>query len=139
MRQEQTATLNNLTGKKTFKAAVLVELNKPLVLAELEMPETLGFGQVLVKVAYSGICGAQLNEIEGAKGPDRFLPHLLGHEATASVVEVGEGGTRVGPADVVCCHWRRGSGLQAPTPVYESASFGRANAGWVTTLAEYSV
>ena len=32
---------------------------------------TLSFGQVLVKIHYSGICGAQINEIEGAKGPDR--------------------------------------------------------------------
>ena len=31
---------------------------------------------------------AQLNEIEGAKGPDRFLPHLLGHEASARVLQI---------------------------------------------------
>ena len=61
-----------------MKAAILVELNQPLVVADIEPPCELAFGQVLVKVYYSGICGAQINEIEGAKGPDKFLPHLLG-------------------------------------------------------------
>ena len=51
-----------------FKAAILVSLKAPLELAEIESAERLRFGQVLVKVHYSGICGAQINEIEGAKG-----------------------------------------------------------------------
>ena len=138
MRQEQTATLNNLTGKKTFKAAVLVELNKPLVLAELEMPETLGFGQVLVKVAYSGICGAQFNEIEGAKGPDKFLPHLLGHEGSGIVLGVGPGVKTVKKGDHVVMHWRQGNGLQSETPAYRWDGR-KVNAGWVTTFNDHAV
>lgn len=122
----------------TFRAAVLTEQGKPLVIDELEVPP-LRFGQVLVQIRCSGICGAQLNEIDGAKGPDAFLPHLLGHEATAMVVEVGEGVTSVAPGDTVVCHWRKGAGIQAPTPVYESKTFGRVNAGWVTTFSELSV
>ncbi len=121
-----------------FKAAILVELKKPLVVEEIETPP-LRFGQVLVQILCSGICGAQLNEIEGAKGPDKFLPHLLGHEATASVVEVGEGVTAVKPGDRVVCHWRKGAGLQAPTALYSSKSFPKINSGWVTTFSEYSV
>ena len=73
-----------------MRAAVLVELNKPLEMAELRMPDELSFGQVKVKLLYSGICGAQINEIEGAKGPDKFLPHLLGHEASATVLEIAK-------------------------------------------------
>lgn len=122
----------------TFRAAVLAELKQPLVVDELKAPP-LRFGQVLVRIHCSGICGAQVNEIDGAKGPDRFLPHLLGHEATATVLEVGEGVTRVRPGDRVVCHWRKAAGVQAPTPVYESATFGRVNAGWVTTFAECAV
>ena len=45
-------------------AAVLVELNAPLVLADLEMP-ALDVGQVLVKIQCSGICGAQLGVLLG--------------------------------------------------------------------------
>ena len=121
-----------------FRAAVLAELNQPLVLDELTVPD-LRFGQVLVKIRCTGICGAQINEIDGAKGPDAFLPHLLGHEATAEVLEVGEGVTTVKPGDTVVCHWRKGTGIHAPTPTYESATFGKVNSGWVTTFSELSV
>ena len=34
---------------------------------------------VRVEVAYSGICGKQLEEISGKRGPDPYIPHLLGH------------------------------------------------------------
>ncbi len=37
------------------KAAILFEHNKPLVIDRIKMP-TLKKGQVLVKIAYSGIC-----------------------------------------------------------------------------------
>ena len=121
-----------------FKAAILVELKKPLVIEEIETPP-LRFGQVLVQILCSGICGAQINEIEGAKGPDKFLPHLLGHEATAVVVECGEGVTTVKPGDRVVCHWRKGAGLQAPTAIYTSKAFPRINSGWVTTFSQYSI
>ena len=67
---------------------------------------TLGVGQVLVKVLYTTICGAQINEIAAAKGPDKFLPHLLGHEASARVLEIGPGVTTVKPGDTVVLHWR---------------------------------
>ena len=76
---------------ETMKAAILVEQRKPLEVAEIKLPKELAFGQVLVKIHYSGICGAQINEIDGAKGPDKFLPHLLGHEGSATVLEVGPG------------------------------------------------
>jgi S-(hydroxymethyl)glutathione dehydrogenase/alcohol dehydrogenase len=121
-----------------FKAAILVELKKPLVIEEIET-QPLRFGQVLVRILCSGVCGAQINEIEGAKGPDKFLPHLLGHEATALVVECGEGVTTVKPGDRVVCHWRKGAGLQAPTANYTSRSFPKINSGWVTTFSEYSI
>ena len=121
-----------------FKAAILVELKKPLVIEEIEnLP--LRFGQVLVKIHCSGICGAQINEIEGAKGPDKFLPHLLGHEATATVLEIGEEVKSVKVGDRVVCHWRKGAGLQGPPAIYTSKTFPRINSGWVTTFSEYSV
>src|SRR3990167_8261504 len=107
MSQAQAELEKTALPVKTMKAAILVELNKPLVVADIELPGRLAFGQVLVKVHYSGICGAQFNEIEGAKGPDKFLPHLLGHEGSATVLAVGEGVTRVKPSDHVVMHWRQ--------------------------------
>ena len=61
---------------RTTLAAVLVEQKKPLQIIEIGLPSELGIGQVLVELAYSGICGSQLGEIDGVKGPDPWLPHL---------------------------------------------------------------
>ena len=121
-----------------FKAAVLVESKKPLVIDNIEAP-TLRFGQVLVKLYCSSICGAQFNEIDAVKGPDTFLPHLLGHEGSGDVMECGEGVTTVAPGNRVVLHWRKGAGIHAPTPEYKSDRLGKINAGWVTTFNEYAV
>jgi len=121
-----------------MKAAILVESNKPLVLDDIELPSNLEYGQVLVKVVYTGICGAQINEIEARKGPDKFLPHLLGHEAGGIVEKCGTGVSKVKPGDHVVMHWRQGRGIQAPTPKYRWK--GKiVNAGWVTTFNEYAI
>ena len=44
-----------------MKAAILEESRKPLTVGKVELPSELQFGQVLVKLHYSGICGAQTN------------------------------------------------------------------------------
>src|SRR5271154_3365365 len=123
---------------KTAKAAILVQSREPLVVDEIALPETLGVGQVLVKVLYSTICGAQLNEIAAIKGPDKFLPHLLGHEASAQVIEAGPGVTTVKPSDTVVLHWRPSQGIQCQPPAYTWRDQ-KLNAGWVTTFNDYAV
>ncbi|MFB0566230.1 MAG: zinc-binding dehydrogenase [Candidatus Aminicenantaceae bacterium] len=121
-----------------MRAAILVKQHKPLVVAEVEIPNKLFFGQVLVKVLYSGICGAQINEIDGAKGPDKFLPHLLGHEGSGIVLNCGPGVKTVKEGDHVVMHWRPSDGLQSETPTYRWNGK-KVNAGWVTTFNEYAV
>jgi S-(hydroxymethyl)glutathione dehydrogenase/alcohol dehydrogenase len=123
---------------KTAKAAILAKSREPLVVDEIEFPETLNVGQVLVKVLYTTICGAQLNEIAAAKGPDKFLPHLLGHEASATVLEIGPGVTNVKPGDTVVLHWRPSLGIQCPPPSYKWKGE-KLNAGWIATFGEYAV
>ncbi len=118
-------------------AAILVQQKAPLALEDVEVPAPL-LGQVLVKVLCSGICGSQIGEINGVKGPDRFLPHLLGHEGTGTVLECGQGVRHVKPGDQVVLHWRKGAGLESIAPVYGSR-LGKVNAGWVTTFNEYAV
>ena len=121
-----------------MKSAILVESKKPLVVAEIDLPAKLEFGQVLVKVCYSGICGAQINEIDAVKGPDKFLPHFLGHEGSGIVEKIGEGVTTVKPGDHVVLHWRKSSGIQSATPKYYWNGK-KVNAGWVTTFNEKAV
>jgi S-(hydroxymethyl)glutathione dehydrogenase/alcohol dehydrogenase len=123
---------------KTAKAAILAESRKPLVVDEIAFPDELNVGQVLVKVLYTTICGAQINEIQAAKGPDKFLPHLLGHEASATVVETGLGVTTVKAGDTVVLHWRPSLGIQCQPPAYKWRG-AKLNAGWVATFGEYAV
>lgn len=123
---------------KTAKAAILVQSREPLIVDDIEFPEALNVGQVLVKIHYTTICGAQLNEIAAAKGPDKFLPHLLGHEGSATVLETGLGVTTVKPGDTVVLHWRPSLGIQCPPPSYKWKGE-KLNAGWVATFGEYAV
>ena len=121
-----------------MKAAILVESKKPLIIDDITLPDNLEFCQVLVKVHYSGICGAQINEIDAAKGPDKFLPHLLGHEGSGVVQETGPGVSTVKKGDHVVLHWRPSKGIQSPTPKY-NWNGKQVNAGWVTTFNEQAV
>lgn len=123
---------------KKAKAAILAQSRKPLIVDEIEFPDELGVGQALVKVLHTSICGAQINEIEAVKGPDKFLPHLLGHEASAVVIEIGPGVTTVKAGDTVVLHWRPSQGIQCQPPSYRWRGQ-KLNAGWVTTFNEYAV
>jgi S-(hydroxymethyl)glutathione dehydrogenase / alcohol dehydrogenase len=113
-------------------AAILVELDAPLEIVELEMP-ALKLGQVMVELAFAGICHTQLLEIRGKRGPDAFLPHCLGHEGSGIVVEIGAGVTKVKPGDEVVLSWIKGNGLDVPGTVYRWDARD-VNAGGVTTF-----
>ncbi|MBP98421.1 dehydrogenase [Candidatus Poribacteria bacterium] len=121
-----------------MKAAILVQSKQPLEVVDIHLPNELDYGQVLVDLHYSGICGAQLNEIEAVKGPDPYLPHLLGHEGSGVVLGVGAGVSSVEVGDHVVLHWRPGKGLQSLTPKYDLRGK-TINAGWVTTFNEKAV
>lgn len=119
-------------------AAILTAQREPLVLDEVRQPERLDFGQVLVRVAYSGVCGSQIGEIDGVKGEDCYLPHLLGHEGAGTVEATGPAVTRVRPGDRVVMHWMRGEGIEGAPPRYRWGNRD-VNAGWVTTFNERAV
>lgn len=123
---------------KTMKAAILAELNQPLVIDQVELPSVLEVGQVLVKVHCSGICGSQLGEIDGAKGEDKYLPHLLGHEGSGVVQSVGPGVRFVKPGDHVVLHWRKSQGIESVPPRYTWRGK-PLNAGLIATFNEYAV
>jgi len=120
-----------------MKAAILRELNSALELRQIT-PSKLQVGQVLVKVLTSGLCGAQLQEIDGRKGNAKFLPHLLGHEGCGLVEEIGDGVTTVKKGDKVVMHWRMGAGIDSSFPAYflDGESF---SSGKVNTLTEYAI
>ena len=122
---------------KLASAAILYELNQPLRVEEVALPELLP-GQVLVKVLYSGVCRSQVMECRGGRGADPWLPHMLGHEGSGQVVAVGEGVTKVVRGDDVILGWVKGTGLDAPGAIY-SANGVKINSGRVTTFSNYSI
>jgi Zn-dependent alcohol dehydrogenase len=124
-------------GSLTFKAAILEKINSPLIVSEVETTD-LRIGQVLVKVLISGLCGAQLQEIRGEKGNEKFTPHLLGHEGCGIVERVGPGVTKVKAGDKVIMHWRKGDGIESPFPTYRYKEK-TISSGKITTLSEYSI
>ena len=74
--------------KIEIKAAVLNKIDHDLELKKIYHEGNLLRNQVLVKILYTGVCGSQLGEISGVKGKDKYLPHLLGHEATGKIVDI---------------------------------------------------
>jgi S-(hydroxymethyl)glutathione dehydrogenase/alcohol dehydrogenase len=126
------------TSPETINAAVLVETNKPLVIKKLHCPQPK-FGQVLIKLAYSGLCHSQLMEVRGKRGQDRYLPHLLGHEGVGTVIEVGEGVNKINKGDRVVLGWIKGEGLESNGQTYQSIDGEIINAGAVTTFSDYAV
>ena len=125
-----------------FKAAILEDNNKPLKIDEVTFEGPLQAGQILTKITYTGICGKQIEEIDGKSNfqgkIDPFLPHLLGHEGAGIVVDIGPSVTKVSPGDYVVLHWLKGGGINSATPIY-TRNNKRVNAGWITTFNEYGV
>lgn len=84
-----------------MKAAVVREFGRPLEIDEVDVPEVPP-GQVLVKVAASGVCHTDLHAAEGDWPVKPALPFIPGHEGVGHVARVGAGvkflkeGDRVG-------------------------------------------
>ena len=84
-----------------IKAAVLNHAPGTLDIEELVIddPEP---DEVLVRIAYAGLCHSDLHEMDGTFASD--TPIVLGHEAVGEVVEVGSAVTEFSPgATVVTC------------------------------------
>ena len=120
-----------------FRAAALTHPGTDLLLTELEVPPLL-VGQVLIRLEYSGVCRSQLMEVGGLRGEDRWLPHLLGHEGSGTVLAVGEGVSKVHPGQEVICGWVVAAGMEAEPPVFYFDGV-RINAGRVTTFSEMAI
>ena len=127
-----------MNNPKFITAAVLEKTNKPLVLKKLFIPE-LKKGQVLVKIFYSGICGSQLMESKGFRGKDKFLPHLLGHEATGIVIKKEKSVSKINIGDRVILGWIKGKGYDASGTIYKDLSNKKINSGPITTLSNFSI
>ena len=89
---------------KTMKAAVVTAFGKPLEFREVEVP-TPRAGQVLVKIAASGVCHTDLHAAQGDWPVKPNPPFIPGHEGVGHVVAVGAGVTHVKEGDRVGVPW----------------------------------
>ena len=120
-----------------FNAAVLIKKNKIEIL-KLSF-NNLSIGQCVIKILYSSICHTQLQEIEGLRGFDKFLPHCLGHEAVGIVVDKHPSVKKVKANDYVCLSWINTKGINSGGTNYLYQNKIKVNAGPVNTFSEYAL
>ena len=89
---------------KTMKAAVVHEFGKPLSIEEVPLP-TPGAGQILVKIAASGVCHTDLHAADGDWPVKPKPPFIPGHEGVGHVAAVGAGVSHVKEGDRVGVPW----------------------------------
>lgn len=89
---------------KTMKAAVVHAFGQPLEIREVAVPEP-GPGQVLVKIAASGVCHTDLHAAEGDWPVKPEPPFIPGHEGVGHVVGVGAGVSHIKEGDRVGIPW----------------------------------
>jgi S-(hydroxymethyl)glutathione dehydrogenase / alcohol dehydrogenase len=85
-----------------MRAAVLYEFNAPLVVEELELDPPKA-GEVLVRMAASGVCHSDLHVVRGTH--PTALPIVLGHEGAGIVEAVGPEVADLAPGDHVLLSW----------------------------------
>ena len=78
----------NPVSMDIMKALVLVK-DKVLEYKEVEFPEKIGLDSVLVRVAYSGICGSDIKRAFG--GGAYHYPLIMGHEFSGTVEDSFKG------------------------------------------------
>lgn len=88
----------------TMKAAVVREFKQPLAIEEVRVPDP-GPGQILVKLAASGVCHTDLHAAEGDWPVKPKLPFIPGHEGVGHVAAVGAGVSHVREGDRVGVPW----------------------------------
>ena len=82
-----------------MKAVVVHDVAQGAALEDVTVDEPRA-GEVLVRLAASGICGSDLHVLHG-RSPVAAFPCVLGHEGAGTVEAVGAGVTTVAPGDYV--------------------------------------
>jgi len=89
---------------QTMRAALVREFGRPLVLEDLPIPSP-GPGELLVRIAASGVCHTDLHAADGDWAVKPALPFIPGHEGAGVVAAVGAGVTAFREGDRVGIPW----------------------------------
>ena len=79
-----------------MKAAVLHEVNQPLVIEDVSVPNP-GPREVLIRTRVAGLCHSDLHFMEGLY--PHPLPAVLGHESAGGLPSAAGSGEKARPAD----------------------------------------
>ncbi|MAY70120.1 MAG: alcohol dehydrogenase AdhP [Halomonas sp.] len=90
--------------QSTMEAAVVRQFGQPLTLEEVEVPRPAR-GEVLVKIAASGVCHTDLHAAHGDWPVKPNPPFIPGHEGVGEIAAVGEGVNHVKEGDRVGIPW----------------------------------
>lgn len=127
---------------KTMRAAVVRELGKPLVIDEIPVP-TPGPGQVLVKIASTGVCHTDLHAADGDWPVKPSPPFVPGHEGTGVVAALGPGVRGLEEGDAVGIAWLHDACGECEycTTGWETLCESQHNSGYSVngTFAEYAI
>ena len=89
---------------RTMKAAVVRGFGEPLVIEELPIPSPQA-GQIVVRIAASGVCHTDLHAADGDWPVKPRPPFVPGHEGVGHVAAVGAGVAHVKEGDRVGVPW----------------------------------
>jgi alcohol dehydrogenase, propanol-preferring len=89
---------------RTMMAAVVHKLGAPLEIRDVAIPE-VGPGQILVRIAASGVCHTDLHAADGDWPVKPVPPFIPGHEGVGHVAAVGAGVRSVKEGDRVGVPW----------------------------------
>jgi alcohol dehydrogenase, propanol-preferring len=87
-----------------MRACVVTSFGKKLAIQEIPVPEP-GAGQVLVRIAASGLCHTDIHAARGDWPVKPALPFVPGHEGVGIVEQHGPGVTEVAVGDRVAIPW----------------------------------
>ena len=113
------------------------KFNKKLNIVELatKYPEK---DQILVKLKYSGICKSQIMEIDGKRNNKKWLPHMLGHEGSGVIIQIGKNINDFKIGDKVFLSWIKNNKKDCSAIKYIKNNQ-VINAGKVTTFNSFAL
>ncbi|HET7203662.1 MAG TPA: alcohol dehydrogenase AdhP [Steroidobacteraceae bacterium] len=127
---------------KTMKAAVVRNFHEPLAIEELPVPEPQ-HGEVLVKIAATGVCHTDLHAAEGDWPVKPSLPFVPGHEGVGVVAAVGAGVRNVKEGDPVGIAWLHDAcgACEVCVSGWETLCEAQRNSGYSVngSFAEYAI
>ena len=93
-----------MTIPQTMRAAVVRDFGRPLSIEEWPVPRP-GPGEVLVRIAASGVCHTDLHAADGDWPVKPAVPFIPGHEGVGRVAALGAGVSHLEEGDLVGIAW----------------------------------